>query len=232
MIDVHSHILPCMDDGSQSVEESLRMLAASAAQGILKVAATPHFYPMENDIEHFLERRKAAVMELRTLMQPGIPELLLGAEIFYFDGMSHVPELGLLRIEGTPFLLIEMPFSSWSERVVREIANINLWPGVSVVLAHIERYLSFPDNKAWLSELRDAGILMQSNADFFLRWRSRYRALRMLKHGEIHLLGSDCHNMGSRAPHLGEALRVIGPAGRQMLENTLEGLLPEPAERR
>ena len=64
MTDIHSHILPGMDDGSRSTEESLAMLAASAAQGVRAIAATPHFYAMENSPEEFLARRAAAVARL------------------------------------------------------------------------------------------------------------------------------------------------------------------------
>ena len=61
-------------------------------------------------------------------------------------------------------------------------------------------------------------MLMQSNASFFLRWNTKHKALRMLESGQIHLLGSDCHNMADRPPRLGEALEIIGENGRRELE--------------
>jgi len=67
LVDFHSHILPGVDDGSASIEESLKMLQAEAGQGITHVVATPHFYPRYDDPERFLERRNAASEALQQL---------------------------------------------------------------------------------------------------------------------------------------------------------------------
>ena len=70
-----------------------------------------------------------------------------------------------------------------------------------------------------------AGVLMQSNASFFLRWSTRRRAVHMLEAGRIHLLGSDCHNMADRAPRMGGALAVIGEKRRRLVEGRCRTLL-------
>lgn len=204
------------------------MLSSAARQGITQMAATPHFYPLENTPEQFLAQRKQAVERLRVVWRREFPELLLGAEVYYFEGMSRVKELESLRIEGTPLLLLEMPFQTWSERMVAEIKTLHNRPGVTVLLAHIERYLPFQKNAVW-DELLEAGVMMQSNATFFLRWSSRHKAIHMLEAGHIHLLGSDCHNMGERAPRMGEAMKVIGAERCQALERRCRAVL-EPEE--
>ena len=79
MIDLHSHILPQMDDGSRSVDESLQMLAALAAQGVTDVAATPHFYASENSPERFLARRRHAWQRLAPHLTASLPTVHLGA---------------------------------------------------------------------------------------------------------------------------------------------------------
>lgn len=122
-----------------------------------------------------------------------------------------------LRIEGTTLLLVEMPFQIWTERMVREVAALQEHPDITVLLAHIERYLGSQRKSVW-DELLEAGVLMQSNASFFLRWRTRRRALRLLEAGRIHLLGSDCHNMEERPPCMGAALAAIGEKNRRELE--------------
>lgn len=225
MVDLHSHVLPGMDDGSRSVEESLQMLRASAEQGVDLMAATPHFYPAEENIEQFLGRRESAFRQLEKAWQAGLPRLLPGAEIYYFEGMNHVQALNDLQIGGTGLLLIEMPFSRWSRRMVEDVMTVHARPHIQVVLAHIERYLPFRNAEA-LDALRDSGVLMQSNAEFFLHWRTRHKALRMLRRGEIDFLGSDCHNMSSRAPNLGAAA-AAGGSGIQTAEDTLRRFLPE-----
>lgn len=217
MIDFHSHILPGMDDGSRNVKESLQMLDASARQGITYIAATPHFIPSESSLEDFLRCRQRAFSQLKDVWNPTFPRILLGAEVFYFDGMSRVEQMKVLCIEGTALLLLEMPSRTWTERMVREVAALQNRSDLNVLLAHIERYLGFQRKKVW-DGLLQAGVLMQCNASFFLRWNTRRRALHLLEAGKIHLLGSDCHNMEKRAPRMGAALEVIGEKNRRALE--------------
>lgn len=206
------------------------MLSVSAKQGIAQMAATPHFYPSENTPEQFLDQRKHAAERLRNEWKPEFPKLLLGAEVYYFEGMSRVKELESLRIEGTSLLLLEMPFHAWPGRMVAEVKALHDRPGFTVLLAHIERYLSFQKNAVW-DELLEAGVMMQSNATFFLHWSSRRKAIHMLEAGHIHLLGSDCHNMKmkERAPRMGEAMKVIGAERCRALECRCQAVL-EPEE--
>ena len=208
MVDFHSHILPQMDDGSRSIQESLEMLRMSAEQGIQVMAATSHFYAEENTVERFLEGRETAWKALSEKMEPGMPKVLPGAEVYYFEGMQRTESLSRLRIEGTNLLLLEMPFSPWSDHMVAEIMAVNRLPDTKVVLAHIDRYLRFQKAAVW-DTLLENGVLMQVNASFFFNRFSKHKALRMAKKGQIHLLGSDCHNTTSRPPQLGEAMKFL-----------------------
>lgn len=223
MTDIHSHVLPRMDDGSRSTEESLELLRALADQGIDRVAATPHFYPGETDPEEFLARRAAAAARLTEALSstPGLPRLTLGAEVYYFEGIARTEAAEALRIQGTQLLLLEMPTRPWTARMVDEVLELNARRDVTVLLAHVERYLRGQEPEVW-DTLLEGGVLAQSNASFFLDWRTRRKALRMLKAGRIHLLGSDCHSMRSRPPRMGEALEAVGQEGRRLLERELE----------
>lgn len=221
MIDIHSHVLPCIDDGSKSVEESIRMLKASAAQGIGEIVATPHFYPDEDSPDRFLRRRNAAADRLLSVRQDGSSKLRLGAEVYYFEGISMTDGIEELRISGTELLLLEMPFGSWSGRMIKDIRELNRRRGLTVLLAHIERYMHYQSSRVW-DELLDSQVLMQSNADFFLKWNTRQKALRMLRSGRIHFIGSDCHNMNSRPPLIGEALRKMQPSDRRLLRDNID----------
>ena len=217
MIDVHCHILPGMDDGSQSLDESLAMLEAGAAQGIRWIVATPHFYADENGPEEFLKRREAAAKRLQTVWRPGLPKIKLGCELFYFEGISRCDALDALRMEDTELLLLEMPFVRWTQRMVREVLEIQSRSETTVLLAHIERYLYRQKLEVW-DTLLNCGVLNQCNAEFFLRWNTRRKALRMLREGRIHLLGSDGHNTDKRPLRLGDVLTVLGPQERELLE--------------
>lgn len=227
MVDIHSHVLPCMDDGSACTEESIRMIAESARQGIRVMAATPHFYPAENDIDEFLKRRKASEDKLRTVWKEKYPELLMGAEVYFFWGISRAEGIERLRIQKTKLLLLEMPFENWSGRMIAEVAELQARSGVQVLLAHIERYLRFQKEPGIWEELLMAGVKMQCNAEFFLNWCTRLKAIKMLKQGRIFLIGSDCHDMAARPPRMGEMLKMIGSTEQEMLRENAREVLPE-----
>ena len=175
MIDFHSHILPGMDDGSKSTQESLEMLDMLRAQGVDTVAATPHFYARENPPEVFLRRRAEAWNRLRPQLTADSPRVLLGAEVRYFQGISHVDRLHDLCLEGQDVLLLEMPFSPWPSRTLAELTDLAQRGDLTVVLAHMERYLAQQPRTLW-PRLRQLGVLFQCNAPFFLDWRTRRRA--------------------------------------------------------
>lgn len=199
MIDFHTHILPCIDDGSQSITESVSLLREEKRLGIEAVVATPHFYANENSPASFLKKRDQVWNQLRPYLWPELPRVYLGAEVQYFEGICAVEDIELLRIQGTDMLLVEMPFSRWSDRMVEDILELNERENVQIVLAHIERYMAIQPEDIW-QYLQDHGILMQCNVSFFDGWKTKHRAMTMLKNGQIHLLGSDCHNMRSRRP--------------------------------
>lgn len=208
MIDWHSHVLPKMDDGSHSAAESIAMMQAQAAQGVTTVIATPHFYANDDSVESFLERRNRSVETLGGQQADGLPALRLGAEVRYYPGISRMQGLSALCIEGSRLLLLEMPMCRWTRSMVRELTELSGKDGIRLVLAHIDRYLPMQDREVW-NELLDNGILMQVNASFFSAFTTKRKALSLLKEGYVHLLGSDCHNMTSRPPRIGDAFAVI-----------------------
>ena len=208
MIDFHSHILPAIDDGSQSVEESLEMLRALKAQGDDTVIATSHFYATHRSPESYLQRRNAAFETLKQVLTDDCPRIILGAEVLYFPGISRISSLESLCTEGTNLLLLEMPFTSWSESMIAEVNEMARSHRVQLIMAHIERYYFKQKVSVW-DEFLSRGILMQSNADFFLPFWEGRKALKLLREGRIHLLGTDCHNMTDRRPRMDEAVRRI-----------------------
>lgn len=209
--DFHSHVLPCMDDGSASVEESVAMLRAEAEQGVTHVIATPHFYAHRTTPEGFLEKRDRAEAMLREEMEKhaGLPRLSIGAEVYFFKGISDCEALKLLTIAEKDYILLEMGESPWGESAYLEIANIREKQGIVPVIAHVDRYVGPWRDYGIPSRLEALPVMVQANAAFFLRPSTSRMAMRMLKRNQIHLLGSDCHNMTSRRPNLGPALQRI-----------------------
>ena len=208
MIDWHNHILPEMDDGSRSTAESISMLDIQVSQGVHTVVATPHFYANDESVNAFLERRKKAYEELLSKIATPSLKIILGAEVRYYQGISRLDELKLLRIEGSKLLLLEMPQSAWTEYMIRELLELSGKSSIKIVLAHVERYLAL-QNRNVFERLKDNGVLMQVNSSFFTSFVTKRRALSLLEEGSIHFVGSDCHNLTSRAPNLGKAFEVI-----------------------
>ena len=208
MIDFHSHILPGIDDGSASVEESLELLRMLADQGVYTVVATPHFYPDRMSASDFLRRRNAAYEKLCERDLSGLPEIILGAEVKYYDSIRRLSELEQLCAGDSRVLLLEMPFEKWSEMTLKEVETLSRSGRVTVVLAHIDRYLAFQSSEVW-SRLFESGVLAQANASFFTGRFTKRKALNMLASGMINVLGSDCHNLTTRKPLIGKASEII-----------------------
>ena len=211
IIDFHSHILPELDDGSRSVEESIAMLRQEAAQGIGHVIATPHFYARYDDPEVYFPARKQAYLRLRRELErhPGLPKVTVGAEVHFFSGISHSDVLEALTIGKKRCILIEMPDSPWTEGMYQELENISQRRDMIPIVAHVDRYIAPFRTYGIPDRLAELPVLVQANASFFLRGSTRNLAMKLLRQDKIHLLGSDCHNLTTRPPLLGDAVEAI-----------------------
>ncbi len=217
MIDLHTHILPNMDDGSQSPQETLEMLELLGQQGVTTVAATPHFYPIKETPESFLRRREEATRRLPQDRQD-LPQVILGAEIAYFSGLGCCEELIPMQLGDSRLLLVEMPFCAWTDRMINEICAIPEMLGLMPVLAHIDRYRNKKQFPRYCQQLKENGVYFQCNASMFEGGMDRRWALKQMKQGYIHFLGSDCHNLSNRIPNMDQAAQVIA---KKLGENTL-----------
>ena len=203
-----------MDDGSGSTGESIDMLKALHSQGVSTVVMTSHFYPHEESPAEFMTRRNACIESLlsaiseENLGADALPDIYLGAEVAYFSGISGCEPIKSLCVEGTRLLLVEMPFGRWSSSVVDEICQMEYRIGVRPVIAHIERYLAFK-NENQITKLIAKGVVVQFNANSFLRIGMRRKVIKLMKQGYLNVIGSDCHNMTNRAPRMSDAFRVI-----------------------
>ena len=211
LIDFHSHILPGIDDGSANVEQSFAMLRMMEQQGIKQVVATPHFYPQHDSPERFVQRRERAYQQLcdQVLIRESFPAVILGAEVYFFRGMSQSDQLERLTIGEKRCILIEMPMAAWTDEMYRELEQIRTQRGIVPIVAHIDRYLRPFTAGARMRRLEQSPVVVQANADFFLKRTTARTALRLLKENRIHLLGSDCHDTERRKPNLDAALQRV-----------------------
>lgn len=214
LVDLHSHVLPGVDDGAESPAESLAMLRLAVADGIRSIVATPHAGRCER-------RRIRPAVDLLNQMahENGFDiRILPGSEIALTDlvGRSDV-RTRFQTMNDTPYLLLELPLrGEWPdqvEEVTFQLQVAGCWP----ILAHAERYPSVQREPSRLDNLIDRGVLIQVNADSILGdggRRARQTAEKLLQRGAVHLVASDSHDVRRRPPGLSRALdRISAIAG-------------------
>lgn len=215
MTDLHTHILPGIDDGAKTVEESLRMLRAQRGQGVDTVVLTPHFYRDLENPQHFLRRRRDAVIKLGRCLQEmsaeernELPRVLLGAEVAWWPTIAEWDELPELCIGETKNLLLELPFTPWNDKMIHQLYEFYGRTGITPVIAHLERYLKIQQPEH-IEEILNLGVPVQVSADVLLRPLARRGVLKMLQEGQAHLVASDCHGVEKRTPNLAAAMNIL-----------------------
>ncbi len=206
--DLHSHVLPGVDDGSKDPDMTREMLRVCRESGVDRMVATPHFYGRRSSLEHFLEKRARALETVRQIPADERPEILWGAEVAFYSGLTRENDLAQLCVAGTRTLLLEMPFGIWTDFEVNEVASICFDRGLTVVIAHLERYEGIAP-KQLMEQLLRLPVHVQINAETLIPWRGRRPWLQMFREGRAELLGSDCHDLTRRAPNLAEAREVL-----------------------
>ena len=216
MTDLHTHILPGMDDGSKSVEMSLAMLRAEAAQGVDTVALTPHYYRDTESSGEFLARRAAAVEALEAAIaalpeeeRSALPKRILAAEVAWVPNLTDCAHLRALCYAGTNAFLLELPMEPWYDGLFRQLYDLVNATGLTPVIAHIDRYWTGQKPER-LAELLALGLPTQLSAEALLRFPTRRRALRALQSGAAQYLMSDCHRDDKRTPNLLPAMELVG----------------------
>ena len=208
MIDYHCHILPQMDDGPDRLSECLTMLRRSKEQGVEVMVSTSHFYADEDYPAQFVQRRNAAFRRLREAMgrnTDSYPLIVLGAEVLYFPGISQAQDIEKLTIGSGRTILVEPPMAPWSDTMLDEIVELGENLHSRPVVAHVDRYMRMLKDKRLIDRVLERNLLVQVNASWFIDPKTVRFAVRNLKQGKIHLIGSDCHNLLSRSPNLGQA---------------------------
>jgi protein-tyrosine phosphatase len=212
VIDLHSHILPDLDDGARTLADSLDMARAFVADGVRSVAATPH---VRDDYPTTVAQMEDAVGSLRyELARAGIElEVLPGAEIAleHLDLLA-LDELRRFGLGGNPsVLLVEFPYVGWPLRLPRDVRRL-LAEGITPVIAHPERSEDVARDPERLEAVVRAGALVQVTAaslDGRLGRRVRKTALTLLELELAHLVASDAHHPAIRAAGMAAAAEAV-----------------------
>lgn len=213
MIDLHTHILPGIDDGAKDPSVSAEMLAAEKAQGVSEIALTPHYYGRFLSPEEFLRRRAAAYEKLLSVA-PKNMKFLPGAEIHFTERLSVGEEYRALSLGGTRYAIVELPFeTAWTASLLSHLRYFIDETELTPIIAHICRYRELRKDPENLLRLAEMGCLLQANASAFGDKESRGFVFAALRHNLVHCVASDCHNTSDRAPDLQTAKKAIETAG-------------------
>ncbi len=209
IIDLHSHVLPGLDDGAADAQDALTMLRIAAADGITVIAATPHAAHAKP------EQIVGAVAALNTsATREGLPvRIVPGSEImFAADLADRYRHRRLTPLNDTRYLLIELPLhADWSPFFPEAIFALQV-AGALPILAHVERYRAVQQRPAILADAIAAGVLIQVNAPSILGHAgrtARTTADRLLRQRMVHLVASDAHNTTTRPPRVRAALTRV-----------------------
>lgn len=227
MIDLHSHLLPGIDDGAQSMDEALALARVAVRDGITHITFTPHIHPGRYDntaatIQPVFERFKLALTEHQIPLSVAMAgEVRLSAEVLMLVAQNQVPFLG--EWDGQKVMLLELPHSHippGSEKLVDWLRSRNILP----MIAHPERNKDVMRNLNVLAPFVERGCLFQVTA-MSVSGRfgepCRQRAAELLEREWVTVLASDAHNLEHRPPVLSEgflaARELIGETAARAL---------------
>lgn len=210
ILDMHTHIIPGVDDGASNIGEAFDLLRMLKAQGVDAVVATPHFYADMLNLEEYTQK----VSELFAALKQGaktqaLPELLLGYEVHYFNNMSGCEELNKLSLNQSRYILIELPYTDINNWILDDIYNIQFNQGFIPIIAHIERYSKFKGFGNLLDMIANSDIQAQLNADSILSGPYKRVSLKLILNGICQYIASDAHSVSKRPPMIFEAYKRI-----------------------
>ena len=210
MLDIHSHILPGVDDGSKSLDESVKILEMMKEQGITDVIATPHFYAFRENLEEYLKKIQYSYNQLKSYIEGmNLPNVFLGTEVLYYYNIGESESVYNFTFGNTMYLLLELTNSSIGADLFKDIRNLRDKKGIIPVIAHIERYHKSSNFRKLLKFIAKENIQAQVNASSLFDDNCTKITLKLIKKGYITYIATDSHSATGRIPMMNRALKFI-----------------------
>jgi len=239
MIDMHSHILPSIDDGSKSIEETYNLIEEAKKAGFNGIVLTSHY------MEGYYEEEESSRKELMDKLKVEDIKLYLGNEIYLSENIVNlVNSKKASSINGSRYILFEMPLNTKPMNVYEVVYELLQYKFVPI-LAHPERYTFVFKEPELIYELLEKGVLMQANYGSIIGQygrKSQIMVKKFLESNMIHFFGSDAHRQNSIYPKMKQILKDLkGLIGEEKLNelslinpnkvlNNEEIVIPEPEE--
>lgn len=234
--DIHCHILPRVDDGSNSTGMSKDMLQIARKNGIKHIVLTPHYM-----IGRFEATRKEVYEQYQLFLArveeefPDI-EFFFGREIFFGEDVPELLQENIIStMNDTDYVLVEFHPSAGAAYILESIYKVQQ-AGYTPILAHIERYPELMGKMKMIEQVVESGAYIQVNASSLTGMMgngTRRQLLKMIKKGLVHFVATDAHSNRTRAPYLEECVRLLekklGPeyVERLLIENPRKMLANE-----
>ncbi|WP_186431531.1 tyrosine-protein phosphatase [Clostridium sp. BSD9I1] len=225
MFDIHSHIIHGVDDGAKTLEESLGMLEIAEKEGHEYIVATPHYAReyYENPYETIVEK----VKELNTIVkEKNINiKILPGQEVYLDDQTLRDHKNGLLgTINNTSYMLVEFPMNTLPKNILDILYELRV-RGVNPIIAHPERYKYFIEKPSLINSFLEEEYLFQINSASLkgvFGKKTQETAVRLVQHGVVNFIGSDCHSLNKRCPGIAKAINTINEISPSIVEDIKE----------
>jgi len=217
-VDIHSHILPGVDDGAQNLDVTRRILSSLEENGVTHLALTPHFYPYNQSSEQFLEKRAEAFDKLLTLPEAESFCFTLGAEVYLSSTLFNTVDLSSLCYKGTDLMLVEPKYEkNFSKETKIRLRRLITDYGITPVIAHIDRYPFLMSDEKLLSELKEEGCMFQANLSSFSSYFFRKKLINFYRKGYLDFLGEDIHHKTLLKSEREKILEKIGKKEDELL---------------
>lgn len=210
--DIHTHILPGVDDGSNSMEETIKMLRIALEQDIRTIIATPHYIAggknlPADKLASIRDQVQAEAVKLDKEFK-----IFLGNELYYSESIvDELKSKEALTLADSRYVLVEFSVRDSYERIYKGLREL-LNAGYAPILAHVERYHCLYKKEALVSELVRMGCYIQMNADSLIGGIFNSEAnlnRKLLNNGLVHLIGSDCHDSEVRKPCMNDTVKTL-----------------------
>lgn len=219
IVDFHAHILPGLDDGCPTRITAIRQMLMAQRAGVDVIVAASEFDPEQTLVEEFLNMRAVCARRLEAVLQPGMPQVVLGAEVRWCDGLEELEDLEALCIGASGYLLLRLPDGDWSEALSDSVQALNRRLRGGVLLACVEDY-----NPAQVKALFERGAHGQLSFKALEHHKQREQYLPWIAAGFVTALGSNLHGE-TRAYHkLHKIQRKLDGAFEQLMETASQRL--------
>lgn len=237
MIDIHSHIIPNVDDGSQNMSTTIEMLKKAASSGTDKIIATPHFCRGYGECYYSEVKEKVKLLNEIAAKEKINIEIYHGQEIYYHDNiLMDFKENIIGTINDTKYMLIELPMNDYSDNVFDVLYELKV-RGIKLILAHPERYRFIIENPININRFINEDFLFQLNSGSISGVFGKHvkkTAEILLNNNVYDFIGSDAHNLNSRDTDMSSGLRIINSKNGQYInkfnENGMRLLKDEEIE--